>query len=199
MKRHLILIIAAPIMLLAGCSQASSTIPATPPGCQTPEYIEKLNHYNLKQVARVKSANAKLLIALDPVLSEPDFHYEGYRDESFISSMEALRKKLAEARVDEVIIWQLTRHARLGVAVPFDKGCALDGLYGEPDMLEKLQQMHKTYLLIMERGLDDPSVRDGIKQILMTSRYAGHYNDAMVDAMIATVRQVTGPASDVSK
>lgn len=156
--------------------------------CTSIEDVDRINKGAIKRVAHFKNHNARIFVALDPIWSEPEFEYEGHRDEHFIASVRQRREELSQSAIDELVLWKLTSAGgRLGVAVPFKNGCAVSG-YGEPDLIEKLTLMETTTLLISKRGLDDERVRDSIRKLLMASRYASHYNDEMVDTMIARLR-----------
>lgn len=114
-------VMVAMAIVLVGCSVSNSSarMAHSKPECETVEYIEALNDYKLKQVARIQDASAKLLIALDPALSAPEFKYEGYRDKYYMAEMKRLRLLLAKTDIDEVVIWKLPRPEGMGVAVPF--------------------------------------------------------------------------------
>jgi len=158
------------------------------PECMTIKDVEHINRGSISRVAQFKGKDARIFVALDPIWSEPEFQYEGHRDEAFIASVKQGREALAAAGIDELVLWKLkARGGRLGVAVPFKDGCAVSG-YGEPDLMEKLTLMKETTRLISKRGWDDPKVRDSIKELLMASRYASFYNDEMVDIMIDRIR-----------
>ena len=158
------------------------------PECMTIKDVEEINRGGISRVAHFKGKDARVFVALDPIWSEPEFQYEGYRDEAFIASVKQGREALAAAGIDELVLWKLkARGGRLGAAAPFKDGCAVSG-YGEPDLMEKLTLMKKTTRLISKHGLDDRRVRDSIQKRLMASRYATHYNDEMVDIMIDRIR-----------
>ncbi len=159
--------------------------------CMTIKDVEQINRGVISRVARFKGKDAEVFVALDPIWSEPEFQYEGYRDKHFIASVKEGREALAAAGIDELVLWKFTGSgAGLGAAVPFANGCAVTG-YGEPDLMDKLTLMKKTTRLIAKRGIDDPKVRSSIKELLMASRYAMQYNDEMVDIMIDRLRQFT--------
>ena len=85
----------------------------------------------------------------------------------------------------------------MGSAIAFNKGSAIEG-YGEPDSFTKLMLMQDTLLLINEKGIDDPSVRDALKNLLMTSRFDAHFNITMIDVMIRRIRPLK-EAADSSR
>lgn len=163
-------------------------IASAQPSCPTARYIENVNEGRLRRIADIKGKSAILFIALDPIWSEPEFKYKGYRDKHFIQAMKQTRETLLSAGIDEIIVWQLPRR-RLGAAVPFKDGCAVSG-YGEPDFLKKLKLMYEAYLLISKHGLNDPSVRPSINKNLMAGRYAGSYNNKMIDIIIDNLRSL---------
>ncbi len=164
---------------------------ASQKNCSTIQQIEKMNKNKLKRVAHIKDKNAIFLIFLDPVLSEPEFKDKGSQDKHFIAAIKRLRKKLIKQGIDEVIIWKLGSPWRgmMGAAVPFKNGCAVQG-YGEPDLLQKLIQMHKVYLLISKYGLNSKHVRKGIKDLLMKSRYKRKFDEKMIDIIINNLHAV---------
>ena len=175
------------ILIISFCfAGTSNAAPETE--CATIEYIEKLNNGSLERVAHIKGENAIVFMALDPSWSEPEFQYEGYRDEHFIAATKGMRKSLMAMGVDEIVVWKLPRPI-LGTAVPFVKGCAVEGA-GGLDYLDKLLLMHEVYLLVTEHGLEDSSIRDGIKRLILASSYAPHLSDDMIDTMIGNIRIV---------
>ena len=142
------------LLLCLCCIHVFPSQAASQPACQTIKYIEDLNKGAVKRIAHIKSKNAILFIALDPIWSAPEFaKYVGHRDEHFIAFIESERKLLAEKDIDEVMIWKLTQTHGLAVAVPFKEGCAVRG-YGEPDRRDKLINMHKAFLLISKHGVE---------------------------------------------
>ncbi|HEY9190187.1 MAG TPA: hypothetical protein VIM88_04920 [Sulfurovum sp.] len=169
----------------------AESINALQKSCSTIEQIEKMNKNKLKKVAHVKDKNAILLIFLDPVLSEPEFKGKGSQDKHFIAAIKRLRKNLIKQGIDEVVIWNLSSSwgGMMGAAVPFKNGCAVQD-YGEPDLLEKLIQMHKVYLLISKYGLNSKHVRKGIKELLMKSRYKREFDEKMIDIIINNLHTV---------
>jgi hypothetical protein len=175
-------------LLLGLCCYVFPPQAASQPECPTIKYVEDLNNGAVKRIAHIKSKNAIVFIALDPIWSAAEFQHGGYIDRGAIIS-DATRESLVNAGIDEIVIWKLTRTHGLAAAVPFKDGCVVKG-YGEPDLREKLINMHKAFLLISKHGVEDSSVRDGIKKILMSSRYAGDFyakgsfKDGMIDVMI---------------
>lgn len=180
MKKFLLLTI-----ILFGLS--SEYISASQKKCTTIQQIEKMNKNKLKKVAHIKDKNAKLLIFLDPVLYEPEFKDRGSQDKHFIASIKQLRKDLLKIDIDEVVIWDFGSlwggSGMMGAAVPFKNGCFVSN-YGEPDLLQKLIQMHKVYLLISKYGLNSKQVRKGLKKLLMKSRYKRTFDETMIDIII---------------
>jgi hypothetical protein len=168
---------------------------ASQPDCATVKYIETLNGSALeKRVAHIKGRNAIAFIALDPIFSESEFGDVAHRYHP--EDLKKIKRDfvhLTEQGIDEVVVWKFRRPAALGVAVAFKAGCAVSG-YGEPDLLDKLIAMHKTFLLISEHGIDHPSVRDSIKKILVLSNYFP--DEDKIDKMINKVRPLI--ASDTS-
>jgi hypothetical protein len=158
--------------------------------CDSPESIERMNGDQLERVSHIEGEDAILFIALDPVWSAPEIQdedYQGYRDEHFIAAIRDMRDALLEARIDEVVIWRLSRPSGMGVAVPFRDGCAVS-LYGEPDFANKLETMSEAFEAISANGLEHPSVRRIIEELLMKSRYGPFYEDRMADAVIDNLR-----------
>lgn len=167
------------------------------PDCQSPEYIESINSGELERTAHIEGDNAILFIALDPIFSDPEFDYgDHYRDEHFTKAITSNRVSLFSSGIDEVVVWRLPNRI-LGAAVGFKDGCAVSG-YGEPDYYDKLALMHKAFLEISKHGLDTPSSRASIKNLLLESRYSGFYKDEMIDAVINNLRPLIAnlPSSD---
>jgi len=177
-------------LALTACASPATTSPqketAAQPNCDTVEYVEDLNKGTLKRVAHIKGENSIVFIALDPIWSEPEFDNLPYRNSVDMEEIKKVREHLKEQEIDEVVVWRLSRRT-MGAAVPFKEGCLVSG-YGEPDSMEKLKIMHKTFLLISKHGLDDSSVRNSIKKLLMVSRYAPHFSDEMIDIIIDNLR-----------
>ena len=173
------------LLLCLGCLYVFPSQAAFQSECKTIESIEDVNKGGVKRIAHIKSKNAILFVALDPIWSEPEFQYEGARDQHFISSVKRLRESLVKVGINEIVIWELTGVPGLAVAVTFKEGCQA-GRYGEPDQRDKLIKMHEAFLLISKYGVDNPSVRDGIKRILLESHYA--VNDDMVDVVLDNLR-----------
>jgi hypothetical protein len=173
--------------LCACCVFVFTPQAASQPPCETVKQIESINKGVLdKRVAHVKGINARLFIALDPIWSTPDFENVPYRHPEDMEMIERKFEYLMEQGIDEIIVWKFRRGGLAG-AVPFKDGCAVSG-YGEPDLLEKLIIMHKTLLLISKHGVDDSSVRDSIKRLLMVGRFARHFDDEMIDIIIDKLR-----------
>lgn len=157
--------------------------------CDTAEYIDAINRGVAERVAHIEDESAILFFALDPAWSDPEFEYEGYRDLHFIASMKRARIELMYASIDEIIIWEIKQPKGLGLgsAVPFKLRCVVSG-YGEPDYLNKLMLMHETFFLIKQYGIDNLTVREGIKKIIMSSTYSSSFNDSMIDAVINNLK-----------
>lgn len=183
------------ILLISFCFAVTSNA-ASETECATIEYIEELNNGTLTRVAHIKGEDAIVFMALDPSWTEPEFEYDGYRDEYFVAAVKGMRKSLMEMRIDEIVVWKLPR-PMLGTAVPFVKGCAVEEA-GGLDYLEKLMLMHEVYLLINEHGLDDASVRDGVNRLLLASSYASHLSDDMIDTMIGNLRVVVASVDAIN-
>jgi hypothetical protein len=155
------------------------------PDCATIEYIETLNESVLeKRVVHITGKNAVGFVALDPVWSRPDFDNVPYRHEEDMANIRDAFKTLTKAGVDEVIVWKFRRPG-LGVATVFKAGCAVR-VYGEPDSIDKLDAMHEVFLLISRHGIDDPSVRKSIKQLLAVDNYTP--DEDKIDKIINKVR-----------
>ncbi len=145
--------------------------PVSQSGCRTPEYIETLNKTIIeKRIAHIKGENAIVFVLLDPHWSLPDFDDVPYRHEEDMANIKKELNALIAGGIDEVIVWKFRRPSILGAAVGFKDNCVVSG-YGEPDMVGKLTAMHEAFLLIIERGADDPSVRDSIRKVLEHTPY----------------------------
>lgn len=158
--------------IIVFCSLVIAQPVYSQPECATAEFIEEMNQGALERVAHIRGKNAILFIALDPAWSAPEFDYEHrYRDEHYIAAMKRMRETLQQVGIDEIIIWRLGRPETMGTAIPFKAGCAVQG-YGEPDSLDKLMNMHKSYVLISQHGLDHSSVKESIGKIVGIGSYA---------------------------
>lgn len=181
-----------PTVALLALSVALFVMPApagAQPDCQTPEYVETLNKNVLeKRIAHIKGTNAIVFMLLDPVWSLPDFDDVPYRHEEDMTNIKNNLERLIEEGVDEVIAWKF-RQPGLGSAVAFKDGCAVRG-YGEPDMIDKIISMNEAFVLITERGVDDPSVRESIRKLLMQTPYRP--DDDKIDAIISKIRPFAG-------
>lgn len=171
--------------LCACCLCLFSSKAVSQSNCDTIGSIENLNKSVFgKRVVHIKGTNAKLLIALDPHWSMPEFDTVPYRHPEDMKMIKKNFAHLMKQGIDEVVVWKFRRRSGLAVAIPFDHGCAVRG-YGEPDELKKLTTMHKTLLLISKHGLEDSSVRNSIKRLLMGEPAVERYfSDAMIDIMI---------------
>ena len=210
MKKTTYLLFFSLIVLITEC--ASQEVDEQPqvqassqPDCVTAGDIEDVNKGTLERIANIKSENATLFFALDPIMSTPEialdpiwsapeFQYEGFRDKHFIADVKRMRKPLVDASIDEVVLWSSGPAARVGMAVVFKEGCMVGG-NNYPEKLEKLMLMHEAFLLISKHGLDDSSVRDSIKKIIMVSKYADHFKDEMIDIMIDNFRPLMAKSS----
>lgn len=174
--------------LCALISLAFTPLAFPQPDCITPDYIEELNQGVIhKRYARVQGVNARLYVALDPIMSSPNFEDLPYRHEEDNEMIKRDFERLMNQNIDEVIIWKFRRYG-LGAAVAFSNGCGIEG-YGEPDNYNKLTLMHDAYELVTEEGLDSSSVRDAIDQLLNASRYAGlDGREDKIDTIINTIR-----------
>ena len=71
------------------------------------------------------------------------------------------------------------------VATAFKAGCAVR-VYGEPDSIDKLVAMHEVFVLISRHGINNPSVRDSVKQLLALDNYTP--DEDKIDKIISKVR-----------
>lgn len=116
--------------------------------CQTAKDIERINRGIVKRVFRVTGKDAKLFLAADPALLD-------FEDEFQV---------LIAKDIDEIVVWRHTRMRDIAMAVPFASGCHVTK-YGEPDIYEKLDVMRSLVPMIEKRGLDDPAVRDRLRDL----------------------------------
>ncbi len=107
-----------------------------------------------------------------------------------VGSQREYFERLTRQGIVEVIVWEFSREG-LGAAVPFKHGCAVSR-YGDPDTVEKLPLIIKSYRLIIERGLNDPSVGDCITQLLMleSEPYESIYDVSMINKLRPFVRKL---------
>lgn len=137
----------------AAVAQPSSEAPV-PQGqsageaCQTVKDIERINRGIVKRVFRVTGKDAKLFLAADPAMLDFEDEFE----------------VLIAQDVDEIVVWRHTRMRYIAMAVPFASGCHVTK-YGEPDIFEKLDAMRSLVAMIEKRGLDDPAVRDRLRDL----------------------------------
>lgn len=110
--------------------------------------------------------------------------------------------KLTEQGIDEVIVWEFANPRGLGAAIPFKSGCTVDG-YGEPDHVEKLAMMVKTFRHIRDYGLNDQRVRADIKQLLLFEfkKYRDNsiYDDSMIKIMLNKLRPLEARMNEDKK
>jgi hypothetical protein len=166
------------------------SIAAPQPDCLTVRYVENLNKQVFdKPIAHVKGINARVFVALDPIMSAPEFDDVPYRHPEDMEIIQNQFQKLMSQGIDEVVVWKF-RRSGLGVAVPFKKGCVVNG-YAEPDQLQKLILMHEAFIFITQHGVDDPSVRGKLEKLLMVSRYANFpTHGKKIDSIIKKVRSL---------
>lgn len=154
--------------------------------CVSAQNIEQINRGGITRIMDVKGSNALIYMTLDPLWSYPEFPPQVRRDEHYAASVREAREALAEAEIDQVIVWRLQIKA-MGVAMPFKDGCVVSG-FGGPDRMDKLMLMNKTLGFIAKYGLDDSRVRRSIGDLLKASPWAGRYQDEIVDVMIERLR-----------
>lgn len=135
----------------SGSSNLPPIIVAENRNCFTTDYIQQLN--GLSQTDRMfelHGLSAKIFLALDPRLL----------------AYEELYESLMEQSIDHLVAWKIKENLPLGVAVPFVKGCAVEG-YGEPDEEEKLRLMYKAATSVSKNGLDARRSVNRIKKLLV--------------------------------
>ena len=160
------------------------------PDCQTVAYIENLNKPVIdKRIGHIKGINARVFVALDPILSSPDFDDVPYRHPDDMEMIDNQFQRLMNQDIDEIVIWRF-RRSGYGAAVPFKQGCAVAG-YTEPDHLQKLILMHDAYIAITRHGVDHPAVRDKLEKVIMAGRYADYTpHGDKVDIIVKKVRSL---------
>ena len=165
------------ILLISFCFAVTSNA-ASETECATIEYIEALNNGALERVAHIKGENAIVFMALDPSWSEPEFEYDGYRDEHFIAAIKGMRKPLMKMGVD-VQLPRVTSSPelageRLIVTVDADHKIYLNGEEIAAPHFERV--LHNALLLKTDRVafMADESVSYGyVARVLDWMRRAG--------------------------
>lgn len=163
-------------LLTAG--YVSDAMPASPPHCITPESIERLNDLTEDdRLFRLQGKYARMFLALDPRVSDPTL------------------VGLMERDIDELIAWNIRvfEGSRLGAAVPFSNGCAVEG-YGEPDTMPKLWMMKDTVDMIAKGGTNDPALRSVVRHLFDMPSQA---EEAEIDAIVERIRRLA-PELDVA-
>jgi len=137
--------------------------------CMRAADIEAMNRGGLRRMFSLEGLDARIFLALDPrLLMYPD-----------------AVDLLMEQEVDEIVAWRISPIG-LAAAVPFARGCAVEG-YGEPDLIEKIERMKDVVRLIDDRGIDDGRVRRQIRSLANLERSA-EGSENQTDSIIAKVR-----------
>jgi len=179
------------VALTAVVAACASSI--TGPNSEAIKEVERMNQGVFsKRAAHFQAPDALLFVALDPVWSTPDFDNVPFRHPQDMRMIKDAYRDILKQGVEEVVVWKFKRGG-MGSAIAFKEGTTVKG-YGEPDSFTKLMSMQDTLKTIRRNGIDDPSVRDSLKKLLMASRFESNFDVTMIDAMIRRIRPIADAA-----
>ena len=164
--------------------------------CIPVAHIERINQSVFgKRIVHIKGPNTRIFIALDPHWSLGEFEERRGNPKEMFVKWEEDFKYLMGVGIDEVIAWELLwgTDGVVSAVISLKDGCVVEEGYGGKSETKKIILMRETFVLIMERGIDDPSVKDSIEKLLISDYIMP--NSEKVEKIIERVRGVTTKSS----